>query len=87
MVIIRLHKVLRRTGCSRASDTKDFMVIIAVGSRLGVPPLSILNREAVGVIRKGKLNHSRLYGDYCGGVHLFPFRTEKLSPPALMVLP
>ncbi len=25
-------------------------------------------------------------GDYCGGVHLFPFRTEKLSPPAQMVL-
>ena len=29
----------------------------------------------------------RIYGDYSGGVHLFPFRTEKLSPPALMVLP
>ena len=28
----------------------------------------------------------RPYGDYGGGVHLFPFRTEKLSPPALMVL-
>jgi hypothetical protein len=26
------------------------------------------------------------YGDYCGGVHLFPFRTESLSPPAQMVL-
>ena len=25
-------------------------------------------------------------GDYCGGVHLFPFRTEKLSPLAQMVL-
>gem|GEM_PF-3104455 len=30
------------------------MVIIAVGSRLGVPPLSIPNREAVDMIRKGK---------------------------------
>lgn len=26
-------------------------------------------------------------GDYCDGVHLFPFRTEKLSPSAQMVLP
>jgi len=25
-------------------------------------------------------------GVYCGAVHLFPFRTEKLSPPAQMVL-
>jgi hypothetical protein len=25
-------------------------------------------------------------GDYCGEVHLFPFRTEKLSSPAQMVL-
>ena len=28
----------------------------------------------------------RFFGDYCGGVHLFPFRTESLSPPAQMVL-
>ena len=28
-----------------------------------------------------------IYGDYSGGVHLFPFRTEKLSPLAQMVLP
>ena len=28
----------------------------------------------------------RYYGDYSGGDHLFPFRTEKLSPPAQMVL-
>jgi hypothetical protein len=27
-----------------------------------------------------------LLGDYCGSVHLFPFRTEKLSLPAQMVL-
>ena len=27
-----------------------------------------------------------IYGDYCGGDHLFPFRTEKLSPLAQMVL-
>ena len=26
------------------------------------------------------------YGDFAGGVHLFPFRTEKLSPPWPMVL-
>ena len=26
-------------------------------------------------------------GAYIGGVHLFPFRTEKLSPPEPMVLP
>ena len=25
-------------------------------------------------------------GAYIGGVHLFPFRTEKLSPPEPMVL-
>jgi GTP-binding protein len=29
---------------------------------------------------------SYLLGVYCGAVHLFPFRTEKLSPPAQMVL-
>jgi hypothetical protein len=28
----------------------------------------------------------KYYGDYAGGVHLFPFRTEKLSPPWPMVL-
>ena len=28
----------------------------------------------------------RNVGVYSGGVHLFPFRTEQLSPPALMVL-
>ena len=27
-----------------------------------------------------------ILGVYCGEVHLFPFRTEKLSPPAQMVL-
>ena len=32
------------------------------------------------------LAEQRPYGDYGGGVHLFPFRTEKLSLPALMVL-
>ena len=26
------------------------------------------------------------YGGYAGGVHLFPYRTEKLSPPWPMVL-
>ena len=25
-------------------------------------------------------------GGYRDGVHLFPFRTEKLSPPSLMIL-
>ena len=30
---------------------------------------------------------SRSLGAYIGGVHLFPFRTEKLSPPEPMVLP
>ena len=32
------------------------------------------------------MNLISLYGVYCGGDHLFPFRTEKLSPPAQMVL-
>jgi hypothetical protein len=27
-----------------------------------------------------------IYGDYSGGDHLFPFRTEQLSPLAQMVL-
>ena len=27
-----------------------------------------------------------IYGDYCSGDHLLPFRTEKLSPLAQMVL-
>ena len=30
---------------------------------------------------------SKSSGAYIGGVHLFPFRTEKLSPPEPMVLP
>ena len=29
----------------------------------------------------------RFYGDFSVGVHLFPFRTEQLSPVAPMVLP
>jgi hypothetical protein len=33
-----------------------------------------------------KLKIFKALGDYSGGVHLFPFRTEKLSPPAQMVL-
>ncbi len=28
----------------------------------------------------------RFYGDYSSGVHLFPFRTESLSPLTQMVL-
>ena len=31
-------------------------------------------------------NGAMILGDYCGEVHLFPFRTEKLSSPAQMVL-
>ncbi len=34
-----------------------------------------------------ELGGQKPYGGYGGGAHLFPFRTEKLSPPALMVLP
>ncbi len=34
----------------------------------------------------GFLNCPRSYGDYSSGDHLFPFRTEKLSPLAQMVL-
>jgi hypothetical protein len=30
--------------------------------------------------------NQRNSGAYIGGVHLFPFRTEKLSPPEPMVL-
>ena len=29
----------------------------------------------------------KIHGGYSDGVHLFPFRTEKLSPSAQMVLP
>ena len=32
------------------------------------------------------LNLTRTIGVYCGKVHLFPFRTEKLSLPTQMVL-
>ena len=32
------------------------------------------------------INDQKSYGDYSSGVHLFPFRTEKLSPLAQMVL-
>lgn len=31
-------------------------------------------------------NDKKYSGAYIGGVHLFPFRTEKLSPPEPMVL-
>ena len=35
-----------------------------------------------------KVVHTEDYnGGYGEGVHLFPFRTEKLRPSALMVLP
>ena len=30
---------------------------------------------------------TKTLGAYIGGVHLFPFRTEQLSPPEPMVLP
>ena len=30
--------------------------------------------------------NKEFYGGYSSGVHLFPFRTEKLSPPAPMIL-
>ena len=33
-----------------------------------------------------KICHYDFYGDFSKGVHLFPFRTEKLSPLAQMVL-
>ena len=33
------------------------------------------------------IHHSKVLGVYSSEVHLFPFRTEKLSPLALMVLP
>ena len=33
-----------------------------------------------------RTNGSMILGDYSGEVHLFPFRTEKLSSPAQMVL-
>ncbi len=32
------------------------------------------------------LRFLRSYGDFSSGVHLFPFRTEKLRPLAQMVL-
>ena len=31
-------------------------------------------------------SHKEYLGGYRDGVHLFPFRTEKLSPPSLMIL-
>lgn len=44
--------------------------------------------EATLIVRKaGGKDPLELDGDYSEGVHLFPFRTEKLSPSALMVLP
>ena len=33
-----------------------------------------------------KPKYLKPFGGYSGGAHLFPFRTEKLSPPAQMVL-
>lgn len=35
---------------------------------------------------KCSLKYLRPYGDFCEGVHLFPSRTEQLSPSAQMVL-
>ena len=39
-----------------------------------------------GIVEKNYKTIQRALGAYIGGVHLFPFRTEKLSPPEPMVL-
>jgi hypothetical protein len=45
------------------------------------PPAEALAKAGSGT------NQRKSLGDYCGKVHLFPFRTEKLSLPAPMILP
>jgi hypothetical protein len=46
---------------------EEFMVIIATGSRLGVPPLPIPNREVVKYLEV-VVRSQRVYGDYSDGV-------------------
>nr|AOE07614.1 hypothetical protein [uncultured bacterium] len=45
-----------------------------------------LNKQETIIIFITLICHNKTYGDYCAGDHLFPSRTEKLSPVALMVL-
>ena len=45
-----------------------------------------LNKQEIIIIFITLICHNKTYGDYCAGDHLFPSRTEKLSPVALMVL-
>ncbi len=49
--------------------------------------LFIFTAKLTSMSKKLTCTVKRLYGDYGAGVHLFPFRTEQLSPAALMVLP
>ena len=50
-------------------------------------PISILFTRVTGETKKYVLfQHKDLMVVIAGGIHLLPFRTEKLSPPALMVL-
>ena len=44
-----------------------------------------LNKQEIIIIFITLICHNKTYGDYCAGDHLFPSRTEKLSPVALMV--
>jgi hypothetical protein len=48
--------------------------------------ISSVSKGLAGVNKAKKLIRYRHLGAYIGGVHLFPFRTEKLSPPEPMVL-
>ena len=50
--------------------------------------IRIINKILQGAHCSDELTNPNDYnGGYGEGVHLFPFRTEKLRPSALMVLP
>ena len=65
----------------------DFFIII-LGLPIKLSYLCITKTKGIGLKRKQEQFkfQQKTNGGYCVGVHLFPFRTEKLSPTALMVL-
>ena len=70
----------------------DWSKITTICSEFGACGLVLHNRviyffpDFVGFVCAVRKQSIRKVGAYSGGDHLFPFRTEKLSPPALMVL-
>ena len=65
---------LKGKSLTKRTALKDIKISASKAHRLCLPSL------------KSKETQLKIYGGYCGGGHLFPFRTEKLSPLTPMVL-